>query len=202
MREHGRRGRCSFPHLLKFQAGFLFHTSLLSRTNRSYAGFPWIDGEVMRKREEHAGQQTKVLPSHTRLIKYNLMVKGTRMREGNKTLTLVRLRVTFLQISFLIQEAQHGVYMYSCTYHVSQQSRSRKRISSCTLLTVTRRGHLAQMNEIILPTPSSKDSSLALPFVQINLFYVSIANSFGAKDNCNYTFLLMTVLNYNNIPGG
>lgn len=38
------------------------------------------------------------------------MLKSAKVREENKRPTLVKLKVTYLPVSFLTEEAEHGVY--------------------------------------------------------------------------------------------
>lgn len=78
-------GRCSVPDLLRTEVGCLLPMSLLLCTSRPYAGSPRMDGEVVRKREEHTNR-------HTKLTKHCLVIKSTGVRDGEKTSILVNLR--------------------------------------------------------------------------------------------------------------
>lgn len=67
-----------------------------------------VDGWWSHKKKRTA--VNKVLSRYTRLTKHCLVLKSAKVREENKRPTLVKLKVTYLPVSFLTEEAEHGVY--------------------------------------------------------------------------------------------
>lgn len=68
-----------------------------------------VDGWWSHKKKRTAVY--KVLSHYIRLIKHCLLLKSAKVREENKRPTLIKLKVTYLQVSFLTEEAEHAVYV-------------------------------------------------------------------------------------------